>query len=90
MAHYYGEENISTFFSPFAVKAGKRMKYNPITQAVTSDADDMISELTLADPDMDFGMTVEKDKTEANRAEIFEKQRLDNKPGDIPQVILAK
>ena len=70
--HNYGD-GINRFFAPSAVKEGKNMTYDPITQAVSSMADETINDLMDADPDMEFAPIEE---IEADKM-VFEKIRND-------------
>ena len=38
LAYEYGEESIEAFFTPSAVKSGRRMKFDPQTNTVTTEA----------------------------------------------------
>ena len=58
-----------------AAKEGKRMKYDPETNAVTSEADEIIEDIAGADPDMDIVEMVFQQTLEGQRNEIFEKER---------------
>ena len=75
LAHHFGEKTISSFFTPLAVKEGKKMKYDPETNAVTSEADEIIGDIAGADPDMDIVEIVFQQTLEGHRNEIFEKER---------------
>ena len=58
-----------------AAKEGKRMKYDPETNAVTSEADEIIEDIAGADPDIDIVEMVFQQTLEGQRNEIFEKER---------------
>ena len=68
--HNYGDR-INRFFTPSAVMEGKNMTYDPITQAVSSMADETINDLMDADPDMEF---IPEEETETDKM-VFEKIR---------------
>jgi hypothetical protein len=81
LVHHHGETIINPFFTHTAIKNGRSMQYDPVTHRVKSEADDAISLLTEADPDMAFFMEdTEMKEAEAfgQRADIFVKERTDD------------
>ena len=75
LAHHYGEEAIVSFFTPLGVKEGRRMKYDPVTNTVTSEADAIIDDIAEADPDMVITEVLLNKQLEGTRSEVFEKER---------------
>ena len=75
LAHYHGEEAIQSFFTPSAVTAGRRMKYDPQKGTVTTDADEAILELDTID--MDMVIDTPESNTNFSERQVFEKERGD-------------
>ena len=77
LAYEYGEESIKAFFTPRAVKSGRRMKFDPQTNTVTTEADEALLDLTCIDKDMDLSPLPSNpsDGTFGNRTEVIEKER---------------
>ena len=82
LAYEFGEENITAYFSPLAVKEGRTLQYDPKTHQVTSEADIALATLADADKDMDlseYTKAAEDVKKGANfgeRAEEFVGERI--------------
>lgn len=87
LAHLYREDNIKCFFDMNAVLEGKTMKYNPETQTVTCDADNMLKQLLDADKDMAFEEEIQEEGKDADfgkRAmEFVGERKLDGNDGSV-------
>ena len=79
LAHEYGEESIKAFFTPRAVINGRKMKFDPATNTVTTEVDEALFDLTNVDMDMDIAPQLSENNVDSfgNRQEVIEKERND-------------
>ena len=79
LAHEYGEDCIKAFFTQRAVISGRKMKFDPATNTVTTEADEALFDLTNVDMDMDIApqKSVNNIGTFGNHQEVIEKERND-------------
>ena len=79
LAHEYGKECIKTFFTPRAVTNGHKMKFDPATNTVTTEADEALFDLTNVDMDMAIAPQTSVNNVDlfGNWQEVIEKERND-------------